>query len=485
VKLISWNVNGLRAVVNKGFYDIFNELIKEHDYKNNQTIEYVYDLEGNILSKKIYELKTENLIGENTYEYGNVNWEDQLTKFNNTNITYDEIGNPITIGNAELTWKNGRELKHYEDNNLIIDYNYNKDGIRTSKIINGVETKYYLENTNIIFEETNNNMIYYLRDDDGDLIGLKYNEYLYYYQKNAQEDIIGLLDSNYNLIATYEYDSWGNVITIKDALGNTITDANNIAIINPYRYRSYYYDKETSLYYLNSRYYNPIWGRFINADGIIGELNGTYVFKNLYYYSLNNPITLRDSDGCWPKWAKNLSKIAVGVASAGLGVVAAVSAGCALGPTLMVAASTTLTIATISATTNVVKSVATSIIEKESPKEMRKKAIESAKDGFSNGVMVGGIVSGIGLANNLIGPSDGKSFGKTENKKYGIVDIGYGNSSSRTLINISDKKGKSIFRLDVDSENLFHLHYKTKKVGKTRHRKTIVDVILGVISGVF
>ena len=139
-------------------------------------------------------------------------------------------------------------------------------------------------------------MIYYLRDSNSKLIGLKYNNNLYYYLKNIQDDIIGLLDSNYNLVAQYLYDSWGNIISIKDNLGNEITDTSNIAHINPYRYRSYYYDKDTKLYYLNSRYYNPAWGRFINADGIINAdevINGF----NLYAYTTNNPITKIDFNG--------------------------------------------------------------------------------------------------------------------------------------------------------------------------------------------
>lgn len=69
-----------------------------------------------------------------------------------------------------------------------------------------------------------------------------------------------------------------------------------IAIINPFRYRSYYYDRETNLYYLNSRYYNPEWGRFINADGIING-NTDIIGHNLYAYCSNNPVGNMDSEG--------------------------------------------------------------------------------------------------------------------------------------------------------------------------------------------
>lgn len=285
-------------LTNEYFYDNFNELIKEHDYERNITIEYNYDTEGNILSKKTYSLNTTTLIEENIYEYNNPDWEDQLTTYNGTNITYDGIGNPKTIGDSiNLYWKNGRELAKYQDTskNLEIIYKYNKDGIRTSKIVNGIEEKYYLENKNILFANKGNNMIYYLRDSNSGLIGLKHNDTTYYYQKNAQEDITGIMDGNFNIVATYSYDAWGNIISIKDANGNVITDNNHIAHINPYRYRSYYYDEETKLYYLNSRYYNPTWGRFINCDQQF-DTNG-FIGFNIYSYVLNNPTNSHDNNG--------------------------------------------------------------------------------------------------------------------------------------------------------------------------------------------
>lgn len=286
------------SLINRYYYDKYNQLIKEDDYRLNKTFKYIYDNEGNILSKNTYEFRTSNLLDSIVYEYNNSNWEDQLTKYDGINITYDGIGNPVTIGNTNLTWINGRTLQKYEDtsNNLVVNYGYNKKGNRTSKTVNDVKTNYYLENKNIIFEQTGTNMIYYLRDSNSKLIGLKYNDNLYYYLKNAQDDIIGLLDSNYNLVAEYLYDSWGNVISIKDNLGNEIIDTSNIAYINPFRYRSYYYDSETKLYYLNSRYYNPAWGRFINADGIINASELINDF-NLYAYTVNNPIKYQDDTG--------------------------------------------------------------------------------------------------------------------------------------------------------------------------------------------
>lgn len=128
------------------------------------------------------------------------------------------------------------------------------------------------------------------------LVGFKYGASTYYYVKNLQNDIIGILDSNFNLIVNYQYDSWGNILSITDNVGNVIVDTSHIGIINPYRYRSYYYDKETNLYYLNNRYYSLLLKRFLNADNIIGA-NQDVMSYNLYAYCGNNPIMYLDSEG--------------------------------------------------------------------------------------------------------------------------------------------------------------------------------------------
>ena len=292
---------------NRYYYDEYNQLTKEKNYLVNEIIKYEYDNSGNILSKKIYDLNNNNFISENKYEYNNANWEDQLTKFNNEIITYDAIGNPITVGNdITLNWINGRQLSTYTDATNVVNYKYNNSGIRTNKTVNNMETKYYLAGNNIILEKTGNNVLYYMYNEIDDLVGFKYNSNTYYYIKNLQNDIIGILDSNYNIVANYEYDSWGNIIAITDNNNiNVSDDATHIANINPFRYRSYYYDKETKLYYLNNRYYVPLWGRFLNEDGIIGA-NPDIIGYNLYAYCSNNPIMNTDPSGTG--FIKNLCK---------------------------------------------------------------------------------------------------------------------------------------------------------------------------------
>ena len=142
----------------------------------------------------------------------------------------------------------------------------------------------------------------------------------YYYLKNAQGDITHIVDGDGNEVASYEYDAWGNHLSV---IGG------DIAQLNPYRYRGYRYDSETGLYYLQSRYYNPEWGRFINADGLgILTAQGELIGQNLYAYCTNDPVNNSDDSGYWkmPTWAK----VAVGVvAIAGLAVATVATGGAA------------------------------------------------------------------------------------------------------------------------------------------------------------
>ena len=110
----------------------------------------------------------------------------------------------------------------------------------------------------------------------------------YAYIQNLQGDIIGIVDSNGTEVVKYTYDAWGKVLSTTGSLASTLGN------IQPFRYRGYVYDVETGLYYLRSRYYNPTWGRFLNADGLIGKrLFGA----NVYCYCACNPVNRTDNSG--------------------------------------------------------------------------------------------------------------------------------------------------------------------------------------------
>lgn len=318
---------------NKYEYDELGQLIKEIDINHSKMLTYEYDIGGNIINKKEYSYKsgTAGTTPTNTitYTYGNTNWKDQLTSYNGKSITYDAIGNILTYNDNSYTWQNGRQLSSISNSskNQSITYKYNDNGIRTQKTVNGITTTYYVDGNKVIYEKTGNNVIYYTYDGNNNIIGMKYNDSQYYYLKNGQNDIIGILNSDFRQVISYEYDSWGNVISIRDSAGNNITDKGNLGIVNPYRYRSYRYDTETGLYYLNSRYYSPEFGRFINFDnygGKVGELSS----HNGYAYCKNNPVNMIDENGnvaialstsaLMVGLAKTVGLVVVGIATASL-----------------------------------------------------------------------------------------------------------------------------------------------------------------------
>lgn len=283
------------VLTNKYIYDDILQLVKEYDYVSNRVIDYKYDSYGNILCEKVCSIYDYSLLERHKYIYEYENSFNKLIKYDNSTITYDSFGNITAIGNKEFSWSNGRELNSYSDGNNFVEYNYNDNSVRTSKIVNNIKTNYYLDGDKIAIEKSNNYMIYYIRDINKNLIGFKYNNNTYYYLKNGQNDIISIMDINNNILANYKYDSWGKLLAIYDSNGIDVTNnTSHIGNINPFRYKSYYYDIESGLYYLKNRYYNPNLRRYINIDS---RLNDTILGTNLYSYCENNPISREDEDG--------------------------------------------------------------------------------------------------------------------------------------------------------------------------------------------
>ncbi len=341
-------------------YDSLNQLTRVNDEKAGKTITYSYT-NGNITEQKEYEYTTGELgepVSEKTWNYTDSTWSDLLTNFNGTQITYDEIGNPLTIGEKSLTWL-GRQLQSITDGEKIIEYAYNGDGNRVSKTVNRVKTEFIYNGDILAGQITGDDKIVFMYDNNSNIFGFIYNDTEYYYIKNAQNDVIAIADENGNVLVNYTYDPWGKVISITDKDGNefsqeptgdetatTVADesiaepatvdettkdvdtATKIAFINPIRYRSYYYDSETEWYYLKTRYYSSDMCRFINADGIIGA-NKDILAYNFFAYCSNDPINHSDTTGQgkiknWfnqtKNWAKNSWNNFKSSSSAKLGV---------------------------------------------------------------------------------------------------------------------------------------------------------------------
>ena len=161
-----------------------------------------------------------------------------------------------------------------------------------------------------MYEKRGNMDIYYLYDTLGNLSAIRYADgtvdHLYYAVCNSRGDVEAFYNGSGTLRARYIYDSWGNVIKAVDGNGKEITDKNSVAYINPIRYRGYYFDSETGLYYLKSRYYDPQVGRFINADGLVSTGQGV-LGNNMFAYCNNNPVNNVDPTGQLPQFLKDIA----------------------------------------------------------------------------------------------------------------------------------------------------------------------------------
>ena len=255
-------------------YDALGQLLTET--KNGQNINTMtYDNYGNILTKN-----------GKIYTYGDNVWKDKLTKFDGLDITYDSQGNPINYLGHNLTWEKGRQLKTFDDN----IYGYNANGIRIFKTVYNIRHEFTLDGAKILKETWENNVLTPLYDNADDVCGIIYNGTPYFFIKNLQGDVIAITDDNGETVAKYSYDAWG--------VCSILQDTNGIANINPYRYRSYYYDAETGMYYLQSRYYNPNVGRFVNGDEVkyLGA-NNTVLSYDLFCYCESEPVSNYDPFG--------------------------------------------------------------------------------------------------------------------------------------------------------------------------------------------
>ena len=220
-----------------------------------------------------------------------------------TKYSYDANGNPLTYRDGmSMTWKNGRQLTTLTNGDTSISYGYDSDSVRTTKTVNGVKYTYAYLNGQLLYETHGDAKFYYSYDANGILYNVRYTltdggtEYSYYYTHNSRGDIVGIYNGAGELKAHYEYDAWGNVISITDNNGNVITNPNHIGNLNPFRYRGYYQDTETGLYYLMSRYYDAVTHRFINADGYF-QSGGSILDANTFAYCGNNPVNLSDPNG--------------------------------------------------------------------------------------------------------------------------------------------------------------------------------------------
>ncbi|MBN2837030.1 MAG: hypothetical protein JXR48_18905, partial [Candidatus Delongbacteria bacterium] len=277
-----------------------------HAYKSGAGIDIYFRI--------YFKVGTVNNFAAINYTYDEEGWVDQLESYityvgttgTSHQITYDDQGNPTRITNfkyngtnysyASFAW-DGRQLS---DIYLVgtsgpiyrVSYLYNDQGIRISKTFYSwinynwsltKEVSYRILGDKIIEETDGTYDIIYLYDYNGSLIGFQYDTGTsinnYYYITDQQGNITKIVSSTGSIVATYQYDAYGNILKTTGTL----------ASINPYTYRGYRMDYETNFYYLTSRYYVPQIGRFLNSDGLLGQ-EANILSHNMYAYCANNPV---------------------------------------------------------------------------------------------------------------------------------------------------------------------------------------------------
>ncbi len=315
--------SGSNGYTNKYTYDSYGQLTREENEQCGKIINYTYDSIGNITAASTYSYPNEAKLSDDSYVYSESS-PDMLVSFNSKAITYNSDGCVSTYDGWNYKWNKGRLVSMSKGGgspfsgaaSQSYSFTYNGRGQRTSKtysnfpglitqidylrsrttnytydikgrLLSETRTSMYSDNTSVVRK------LEYLYEGT-EAVGVIYTvgqtSGVYYYDKNHKGDVVAILDSNGNTVVKYKYDSYGNC----SYLGSTNSD---LAQSNPIRYRSYYYDEDTGLYYLNARYYNPKWRRFISPDSASYLDPDTPNGLNLYAYCNNDPVNYCDPSG--------------------------------------------------------------------------------------------------------------------------------------------------------------------------------------------
>ncbi len=277
--------------VNNYTYNDSGELVKSTGKANAS---YAYDTRGNLLS-----ITNNDKITVFSYDSNH----NLLTAINDENITYNENGNIVSKGNTEYEWTHGNLLKKVTGQDFSASYTYDSNGDRVSKYTNGVTTKFDIFNGKILEQHDKNNILHFQYSDET-LVGFILNHVQYYYVTNLNGDIVAITDANGNLVAKYTYDVWGNVLDI-EPFEKDNEEQLNVARLNPFRYRGYYYDNESGLYYCNSRYYSPELCRFITPLDYSSIDSSNKYTLNRYAYCYNSPIVYKGYENSFKATVSN------------------------------------------------------------------------------------------------------------------------------------------------------------------------------------
>ena len=323
-------------------YNSLNRLTKETNLAIGSEWRYTYDNGGNITRKEEYNPSTGALVSSRDYGYGDSYWKDQLTSwgsYGTSSFAYDSSGNPTKYKDSTLTWEGKRPVKYAESDTKYTDLSYDGNGMLTGimqvqnyviwggAVATNVYSKEITRDGDRILSEKVTNIdgtlltnevknIKYCYDADG-ICGMFVDGNQYFFRRNIFGDVTEIYDKNGVKKAEYAYDAWGTC--------HLMLDTDGVGSLNPFRYRGYYMVSCIGLYYLTTRFYDYMTGRFLNADvPSVGIESGFNIPEgcNLYSYCLNNPVMYSDETGYSPLpwWGKLL--IGIGFIVVGAAVTA-------------------------------------------------------------------------------------------------------------------------------------------------------------------
>ena len=328
--------NGAKTTKYHYVYDEANQLTQVNDCVNGKTYVYLYNGGGNRTSTKVYNgawanVGTATPIQTINATYGNgtvilAPWNDRLKSYDGKEIKYDAAGNPISYDGKTYEWTGKQLTKVTAADGTYTTYNYDANGLRTKKCQYDANNelqyqvgylwsdgKIVTQSLGLIVRGTSGGQAtetqinidskYVYEDGSNSPYAVMLNGGEYLLVRNAQGDVTAVIDgANGETLIEYQYDAWGQVtITYGEDTNDLL-----VAIINvlcPLTYRGYNYDFTTGLYYLQSRYYNPEWGRFLNVDDvkILTDSVGDPLAANMYAYCNNNPVNNVDYTGYFTK----------------------------------------------------------------------------------------------------------------------------------------------------------------------------------------
>ena len=462
-------------------YDVINRLKRENIY-GYKSVAYIYDVRGNITKKEEYAYTVGTLCESHKRKKYSYSYDgDRMVSFDGESCVYDENGNPETYRGQTMAWTRGRMLYRYGNK----EFYYDATGRRLKKTAPGGYNaiEYLYAGDKLIAEKENGAVTKRYFYDGMGIAGMEYGANKYYFRKNLQGDVTEIYDESANQVGSYVYDAWGKILSKQGEM----------AEINPFRYRGYYYDAETDLYYLQSRYYDPETGRFLNSDAYSYLSPETLNGLNLYAYCGNNPVMYVDSVGTSPKWWQAIL-IGIGIiAVAALVATAIVYTGggaAAFFVTAGKAALGGLKIAAVAGLTAGSVRAGSTAIGGGSIGDVGKSFVTGFADGFFSGsiyaastmLLSAGAFRISGLFNNGYGASSGAwQFGYQTPNTPGITIFTFAGGIN----------GGSSVRFDLDMYNGLHLHYKLaekvnnkffKKVlgGMKRHRWMLAPILIGM-----